>query len=524
MGHSKSNDAHTELAVGRDLLAALPVDRKPWYRTKHMIQLNLILLVPLFASATTGFDGAMMNGLQTVEQWRSYFGTPSSSILGVINAVYPIGTILGVLPTAYLSDRYGRRVPLIFGLVLCIVGAAIQGAAQNLAMFIVARCILGFATAHIAQPSPIIITELAYPIHRGKITALYNTFYYAGAVFAAWSTYGSFPIQSTWSWRIPSILQGAFPTIQLVFIYFLPESPRWLVANDRAGEARALLVKYHAGGDSSSALVDYEMREMEGTIRLETETKTSYMDLLNTAPNRRRTLIAALVGFFSQWNGVGVVSYYLTLVLNNIGITKTSDQALINGLLQVFNWIVSVVGGALLVDRLGRRTLFLVSAAGMLVSYIIWTILTSTFTRTLDDQTGRAVVAFIFIYYFFYDIAWTPLLQAYCVEIFPYTLRGRGLSVTLGSAYVGLIIGQFVNPIAMEHLKWRYYIVFCCLLALLLFLTWFLFPETRGRTLEQIAEVFEGRQDDREAVGEKVMGERNEKSAVEHVNQKVDSK
>lgn len=242
-------------------------------------------------------------------------------------------------------------------------------------------------------------------------------------------------------------------------------------------------------------MVAYEVREIKENIRLEAESisSVSYIDLIKTAPNRRRTLIAVLVGWFAQWNGIGVVSYYLTLVLNTIGITETADQALINGLLQIFNWIAAIVAGALMVDRAGRRTLFLISTAGMLVSYVIWTVLTSVFTRTLDERAGHAVVAFIFIYYFFYDIAWTPLLQAYPVEIFPYALRGRGLAVTLTTTNCALIVGQFVNPIAMRDIGWKYYIVFCCLLALLLVLVYFFFPETRGRTLEQIAEIFDGK-------------------------------
>lgn len=270
---------------------------------------------------------------------------------------------------------------------------------------------------------------------------------------------------------------------------------RWLLAHGQGEKARAVLAKYHSGGDESAPLVDYEMREIEENVRLEAEltSKTSYLDLVKTAPNRRRTLIAIIVGFFAQWNGIGVVSYYLTLVLNTIGITETADQALINGLLQIFNWIAAIVAGAMMVDRIGRRPLFLISVGGMCASYVIWTILTSVFTRTLDTQAGHAVVAFIFIYYFFYDIAWTPLLQAYPVEIFPYALRGRGLTVSLSSTYIGLIIGQFVNPIAMKAIGWHYYIVFCCILAFLFVLVWFLFPETKGRTLEQIAEVFDGK-------------------------------
>ncbi|GKT81826.1 lactose permease [Colletotrichum tofieldiae] len=258
----------------------------------------------------------------------------------------------------------------------------------------------------------------------------------------------------------------------------------------RKDEARRVFADYHAGGKLNDPLVEFEMREVENTLGEEAEamSQSSWFELVRTPANRKRTLIAVILGFFSQWNGVAV-----TLVLNTIGITEVKDQTLINGLLQIFNWVISTFLGALMVDRLGRRLLFLMSTAGMLASYIAWTGLTSHFVASRDEATGRAVVAFIFIFYFFYDIAWTPLLQAYPVEIFPYTLRGRGLSITYVSAFTGLIIGNQVNPMAMKTIAWKYYIVFCCILGVLFGLIWFLFPETKGHTLEEIREVFEGK-------------------------------
>ncbi|KAK5045722.1 hypothetical protein LTR84_009091 [Exophiala bonariae] len=484
-----------ELAVGKELAAVLPNNPKPWYLVPHLLKLNLILLVPLFSSASVGYDGSMMNGLQTLPQWRVFFDRPEGAMLGLMNSIYPVGKVVALFLVSYLVDRFGRRIPILFGLITCIAFAIMQGLSQNLATFVVARFLLGFCTSFLSQPSPIIVTELAYPTHRGKITAMYNTFYYFGAIFAAWTTYGTFKIQSTWSWRIPSILQGAIPAIQLLGWYFLPESPRWLVAHGRNTEARKVLADWHAAGDLQSALVEFEMREIEAAVMAEADamSSTSWFDLVRTPANRKRTLIAIITGWFAQWNGVGVVSYYLVLVLNTIGITKVKDQTLINGLLQIFNWLVATFLGAFMVDRLGRRFLFLLSCAGMLISYIIWTGLTSYFVSARGEATGRAVVAFIFIYYFFYDIAWTPLLQAYPVEIFPYTLRARGLATTYISSFIALILGNQVNPIAMKSLSWKYYIVFCCILAFLFGIIYFLFPETKGHTLEEIREIFEGK-------------------------------
>ncbi|CAI6091884.1 unnamed protein product [Clonostachys chloroleuca] len=507
----------TELAVGAELAAMLPADAKPWYRTKHLVLLNLTLLVPLLSAASIGFDGksapydvperdlnltdtstgAMMNGLQTLGQWRAYFDNPSAPLLGAMNAIFPVGKVLGLFPATWICDRYGRKLSMWIGLFFLIGAAGLQAGSVNLAMFLISRLILGAATALVAQPAPILVAELAYPTHRAKATGMYQTFFYVGAIFAAWSTYGTFRLDNSWSWRIPSFLQAFLPLLQLLFFFFVPESPRWLVANGKQSQARDILVRWHAGGDQESPLVDYEIEQIEQSIQQQAavQSETSYLDLIRTPANRKRTLIAAIVGFFAQWNGAAVVSYYLTLVLNTIGITKTSDQTLINGLLQVFNWLAAVFAGALMIDRLGRRTLFLASVAGMLVCYIIWTALTAYFTATLNTTAGNAVVAFIFIYYFFYDIAWAPLLLAYPVEIFDYRLRARGVTVTYASTFIGLIISQLVNPVAMKAIGWKFYIVFCCILAVLFVVIYFLFPETKGRSLEQVAEIFDGKND-----------------------------
>ncbi|KAH6892380.1 general substrate transporter [Thelonectria olida] len=490
----KNEKKSAEVAVGTGIAAYLPNDPRPWYRTPHLIRLNLLLLIPLVSSGAIGYDGSMMNGLQTLPQWRQFFGQPQGALLGALNSVYPAGKFFALFLVTWVCDRYGRKTTIAIGALTCVAFAIMQGVSQNLHTFIAARCVLGFFTSFLAQPSPILITELAYPTHRGKLTALYNTSFYLGGIIAAWCTFGTFKLSSEWSWRIPSLLQGALPALQLLSIYFLPESPRWLVAHGRRAEAHKILADYHAGGDMDSPLVVFEMAEIEGAITAEADTmsENSWLELVRTPANRKRTLIAVIVGWFAQWNGINIISYYLTLVLNTIGITEAKDQTLINGLLQISNWLAAIFAGAMMVDRLGRRTLFLASTSGMFVCYIIWTGLSAHFAATHSETTGRVVVGFVFITFFFYAIAWAPLLQAYTVEIFPYTLRSRGVSAMYLSTFAGLVVGNQVNPIAMQAIGWKYYIVFCCILAVLLVVIWFLFPETKGHTLEEIQEIFEG--------------------------------
>ena len=423
-----------------------------------------------------------MNGLQSTSSWKQYFNDPSGSKLGVVNAAQSIGSV-AILPiVGLLSDKIGRRWTLLSGIITIIIASAIQAASINYAQFVISRLLVGVGGMLVTQPSPMLISELCFPTHRGKYTSLFWTCYYFGAILAAWSTYGTQKHMGNrdWAWRAPSILQAAYPIVQLTLWIFLPESPRWLIANGRSTQARTILAKYHTGGDEAHPLITFEMAEITRAIEFERlASSTSWVSLVSTTGNRKRTLIAISVGAFAQWNGVAVVSYYLTLVLDTVGVKDPDTQTLINGILQIFNFLAAA-SAAFLVDRLGRRTLFLWSGVGMLISFVIWTACSAVFDTNGSKPAGIVVVVFIFVYFFHYDIAYTPLLFGYVTEVLPYSLRAKGLTVEMISIYGSLVILAFVNPIALEDIGWHYYIVFCVLLVFILATTWFLYPETKG--------------------------------------------
>ena len=131
--------------------------------------------------------------------------------------------------------------------------------------------------------SPLLITELAHPSQRGKITATYNTFYYFGSTIAAWTTYGTLQIPSNWSWRLPSLLQVAPSAFQLCFLWFLPESPRFLISKDRQEEALQVMAKYHANGNSQDEVIMFEFTEIKEALKEEkVNSKGRYLDLFST--------------------------------------------------------------------------------------------------------------------------------------------------------------------------------------------------------------------------------------------------
>lgn len=176
-------------------------------------------------------------------------------------------------------------------------------------MFVMGRFCIGGATAFYSA-APLLVTEAAFPTHRAIATAFFNSGWYVGGLVAAWATYGTRNHAGSWAWRIPSVCQLAVPFAAFIGFILSPESPRWLISVDRHEEARAMLIRYHGGGDDSSPLVAFEYEEITKTLALEKEAAatTTYADMFKTKGRRHRSFITITLGIFAQWNGVGIVS------------------------------------------------------------------------------------------------------------------------------------------------------------------------------------------------------------------------
>ncbi|KAF2796051.1 general substrate transporter [Melanomma pulvis-pyrius CBS 109.77] len=466
-----------------------------WRSDPGLRKLYFYAFIICIASATTGYDGSMLNNLRILDPFTKYFGNPQGSQLGILTALYSLGSIASLPVTPFIADTFGRKWAIGGGCVIMIVGAAVQGAAKNLSMFMAGRFFMGFGNSLAQLSSPLLLAELCHPQHRGRVTAVYNCLWNVGAIICTWLTFGTKRIENNWCWRIPALTQALPSIIQLTFIFFIPESPRWLISKDRNEEALNILGKYHANGDINNATVQFEYHEIKETLRLEfMYTKSSsYLDFFKTKGNRYRLMLLCSLGLFSQWSGNGLVSYYATDVYKSIGITDADTQLGLNGGLTILSLIVSV-SCAMLVDRVGRRPLFITATASMCVCFILWTISSSQQEQKGSAAAGRAVIAFIWIFNVSYALAWSGLLVAYTVEILPFKIRAKGLMVMNFWVQAALTINQYVNPLGFQHLKptWKFYTIYSVWIFLELLFVCFLYVETRGPTLEEVAKIFDG--------------------------------
>ncbi|KAM0544533.1 hypothetical protein ACHAPJ_011750 [Fusarium lateritium] len=443
-------------------------------------------------SATVGYDSSMMNGLQILPSYTDYFNL-NTDLVALNVAIVFAGSVLAMPFAGPISDKYGRKWGMAITSIIAIVGAIIQGAAVHEAMFCIGRLLVGFSVTTGATAAPAYISEVAHPKHRTMLTGLYGTSWYVGSLMAAGITYGSQFIDSTWSWRIPSLLQLIPSICCIIPLPFLPESPRWLIYQDRHEEAREVLVKYHGNGDANSPVVLIQYDEICQTLQHEkTVQKTNFAALYKTRSNLWRLGVTAAVAFFCQVSGNNIVSYYLGDVLTAAGIKDTQTQLAINIGLNAFN-LFCAGAGSVLADPIGRRKSFLGSTAIMSFMLIIVAVLTKLYGNSPTMSTSAAQVTMIFLFYGTYSFVWTPLATLYPVEVLSYSMRGNGLGFYNGVVYATAFLNTFAIPYAMAWSSWGFYLITAVWnLAFEFPIMYFYFPSTEKKTLEEIDIIFEG--------------------------------
>jgi len=271
----------------------------------------------------------------------------------------------------------------------------------------------------------------------------------------------------------------------------IPESPRWYVGQGREAEAKAILIKYHGDGDRASLVVKVELEEMMEVIRMDGSDKRfwDFRELFNTRAARYRTFLVTCIAWFGQLD-LPPTSYYFPLMAKTAGITSVHTQLLLNAL-QTPIMMIAALCGLRFVEKLGRRKTLMVSSAGMSASVAVITACTAN--QAGKPAVGGTGVAFLYVFLVVFAFAWTPMQSLYPSEVLTFTTRAKGLAYLNFMVNCVNVLNTYVPPVAIANSGWRFYILYVVWDAFGVVIIYFFFVETRGRSLEELDELFEAK-------------------------------
>ncbi|KAJ3573126.1 hypothetical protein NP233_g2626 [Leucocoprinus birnbaumii] len=419
----------------------------------------------LSTAAACSYDSGIIASVITMSRYQARF-TDDASIRGAVVSTFNGGCFFGSAAAGWFNDKWGRKRSIQIGALFALWGCAMQAGAPNVATLLIGRIIGGFAIGILSMTVP-----------------LYNVGY--GCQF----------IDSDVSWRLPLGLQLVPAGLLMVGIQFLPNSPRWLLEVGRDEEAKEVVYYLHGSGDENRAAAELEYSQMYTTIKAEAAVRSNRIsDLWASKAMIHRTLVAIGVQVFCQFTGINVINYFGPQMYASLGITG-SKALLVQGIYGAVGPIANFFFITLALDRVGRKKPLLFGAVSFVVLYSILAAIVSTNPPAANGETvnvaaQRAGIGMIFMLSIFFSFSFGPVSWVLASEVFPTSTRSIGTSVaTCANWAFNTFIGQ-VSPIALDNVNWKFYMLFICLNFVDFLAILFFFPETKGKTLEEMDKVF----------------------------------
>ncbi|KAK9384092.1 general substrate transporter [Kockiozyma suomiensis] len=446
-----------------------------------------------------GFDISSVSAFVDNATYKEYFGNPTSLQQGGITASMAGGSFLGSLCAGTLSDRIGRKYSIQLGSLVWIVGAAIQCSVQNRAQLICGRLIAGLAIGVCSSQVPVYLSELSPKKIRGRLVGLFQWAVTWGILIMFYISYGCSFIEGPASFRTAWGLQMVPGAILFGTLFFFPESPRWLASRDRWEEAVDIIRHVQGSGDGpESEDIQLEIEELREAVRIEQlSADVTYFDLFKKG-SRLRTFVGTSAQIWQQLTGMNVMMYYVVYTFEMAG--YTGNTGLVSSSIQYVINMAMTVPALLFIDKWGRRPLLIYGAlvqgiwlfavSGLMAQYGHWVpeVAGNDQIRwSVPDRTAaKAIIACNYLFVASFAMTWGPGIWLYVSEIFPMKQRAVGNGFCGAWNWIFNFALAFFVPPAFTNIQWKTYIifsVFCICMAVNVF---FLFPETKGKTLEEV--------------------------------------
>jgi len=470
------------------------------------------LLYAIVATATIGFslfgyDQGLMSGIIGSNQFNTEFPETRqtsnddvyrATLQGTVVSVYEVGCFFGALLAFFIGEKMGRRRMMAVGGVIMIVGTVLsvtsfgpgdpsgRGNAGGFAQFIISRIITGIGNGMNTATIPSWVAESSKAHNRGFLICVEASTVAVGTVIAYWLVFGLTYVNSDVAWRFPIAFQIFFALVLLGGVAVLPESPRWLLAHGHDAEALRVMAALSAVSTDDETAI-FERNRMSDAIAAQKHSKTNKGEILKGGKNQhlRRALVGASTQLFQQLGGCNAVIYYATILFER-------QIGLANRLAYILGGVLSLVYAAFaltsffLVERVGRRKLFLIGTVGQMIAMFI------TFgclqEGSANAAKGGAFGLFLFIAFF--GATWLPLPWLYPAELNSMSVRTQANAISTCTNWLSNFLVVQVLPTMTASIGSYTFLIFAIANLIFLPFIWFFYPETTGRTLEELDVLF----------------------------------
>ncbi|KAE8155230.1 general substrate transporter [Aspergillus avenaceus] len=459
----------------------------------------IIGLFVAFGGVLFGYDTGTISGILAMPYWRQLFSTgyinPSdnfpdvtSSQSSMIVSLLSAGTFFGALGAAPVADYFGRRIAMIIESFVFCFGVILQTAATAIPLFVAGRFFAGFGVGLLSATVPLYQSETAPKWIRGTIVGAYQLAITIGLLLAAIVNNSTKDRNDTGSYRIPVAVQFAWAIILVGGMLVLPETPRFLIKQDKHEAAAKALARLRRIDLNDPAIVE-ELAEIQANHEYELSVgNASYVEIFKGSIGKRLATGCA-VQALQQLAGVNFIFYYGTTFFEHSGI---KDGFIITLITNIVN-VVSTFPGLYMVEKWGRRPLLLFGAVGMCVCQLIVAIVG---TATSSDVANKILIAFVCIYIFFFASSWGPVAWVVTGELFPLKARAKCLSITTATNWLLNWAIAYATPYMVNsgpgnaNLQSKVFFIwggFCAIAGVFVYTCIY---ETKGLTLEQVDELY----------------------------------
>lgn len=414
-----------------------------------------------------GFDTAVISG--TTQQLGNIFHL-SSFNLGVTVSIAVIGAVIGAISSGELGQKIGPRQALRIMAMLYLLSSLGCAFAWNWPSLVVFRFLGGLGIGGSSVLGPVYIAELAPAKWRGRLVGLFQINIVIGILLAYASNYviasiNSGPTEWRWELGIASVPAAIF----LFLLFAIPRSSRWLVTQSRIDEAREVLQMM------GTPNAEEELQEIVASIHIE---RSSRREPLFQRKYRLPIFLAITIGLFNQLSGINAILYYLPSIFNDAGFSKLSGdkQAVLVGAMN----LVATLLAMSVIDKIGRKKLLLIGSVGTAIA--LAGVAEIFYTHHNQSMLLWYLIGFIF----FFGISQGSVIWVYLSEVFPTKVRSKGQSLGSSSHWVMNATLSLLFPIVAAHSNAAPFVFFACMMALQFFVVLFVYPETKGITLEQM--------------------------------------